>query len=183
MRRKITAEDLAACGSLFDEPIEPIEADEPAVLQDSDPPEAAQDATPGAVRPQDAGSPQQAFADSGRTDAQEAPERAEASDPRPCEPSPVKDRTGAKSRKNRKGRDDPPQAAEKSIKEEALELFRRGYSAEEAARELMLPPRAVKAWEALYLEGNLLKFGKAREEAAARAEAEPALFAGAEPAR
>ena len=66
---------------------------------------------------------------------------------------------------------------EKSIKEEALELFQKGMSANEVGRALMLPPSTVREWEALYLDGKLTKFGQARIDADARDKAEPPLFA------
>ena len=68
-----------------------------------------------------------------------------------------------------------PQLA-KSIKEEALALFQKGLTIEEVARELMLPPSAVRDWEALYQDGKLTKFGKARIAADEREKQEPTLF-------
>lgn len=65
---------------------------------------------------------------------------------------------------------------EKSIKEEALALFQKGLTIEEVARELMLPPSAVRDWEALYQDGKLTKFGKARIAADEREKQEPTLF-------
>ena len=64
----------------------------------------------------------------------------------------------------------------KSIKEEALALFQKGLTIEEVARELMLPPSAVRDWEALYQDGKLTKFGKARIAADEREKQEPTLF-------
>ena len=65
---------------------------------------------------------------------------------------------------------------EKSIKEEALALFQKGLTIEEVARELMLPPSAVRDWETLYQDGKLTKFGKARIAADEREKQEPTLF-------
>ena len=65
---------------------------------------------------------------------------------------------------------------EKSIKEEALALFQKGLTIEEVARELMLPPSAVRDWEVLYQDGKLTKFGKARIAADEREKQEPTLF-------
>ena len=65
---------------------------------------------------------------------------------------------------------------EKSIKEEVLALFQKGLTIEEVARELMLPPSAVRDWEALYQDGKLTKFGKARIAADEREKQEPTLF-------
>lgn len=70
---------------------------------------------------------------------------------------------------------------EKSIKEEALELFRKGMTAGEVARTLMLPMSAVRGWEDLYLKGSLMKFGRDREEDAVRTIVEPPLFSGKRP--
>lgn len=69
-----------------------------------------------------------------------------------------------------------PPKLEKSIKEEALALFQKGLTIEEVARELMLPPSAVRDWEVLYQNGKLTKFGKARIAADEREKQEPTLF-------
>lgn len=69
-----------------------------------------------------------------------------------------------------------PPKLEKSIKEEVLALFQKGLTIEEVARELMLPPSAVRDWEALYQDGKLTKFGKARIAADEREKQEPTLF-------